>query len=192
MQGDKVEEGIITALDAIAQDIDFWDVVVIIRGGGATSDLSCFDTYDLANNCAQFPLPIITGIGHQRDDTVLDAVAHTRVKTPTAAADLLIHALAEQAAIVKSAQNILAQQRIFLKGVLQRLPVATELLLQHHRHKLDLWQQLAESSSPQRILSLGYSLTTCNGRVVRSADDVKEGDRLVTHLGDGEVSSKVE
>lgn len=200
MQGDKVEEGIIAALDAIVQDVDSWDVVVIIRGGGATSDLTCFDTYDLANNCAQFPLPIITGIGHQRDDTVLDAVAHTRVKTPTAAADLLVHALAGQAAIVdgfadgivKAAQNILAQQRVFLKGVLQRLPVATELLLQRHRHKLDLWQQLAESSSPQRILSLGYSLTICNGRVVRSAADVKEGDRLVTRLGDGEVSSKVE
>ena len=200
MQGDKVEEGIIAALDDIAQNIDFWDVVVIIRGGGATSDLSCFDTYDLANNCAQFPLPIITGIGHQRDDTVLDAVAHTRVKTPTAAADLLIHALAGQVAlvdgfadgIVKAAQNILAQQRLFLKGMLQRLPVATELLLQRHLHKLDLWQQLGESSSPQRILSLGYSLTTCNGRVVRSAAEVKQGDTLVTRLSDGVGSSKVE
>ena len=76
--------------------------------------------------------------------------------------------------------------------MLQRLPVATELLLQRHLHKLDLWQQLGESSSPQRILSLGYSLTTCNGRVVRSADEVKQGDTLVTRLSDGVVSSKVE
>ena len=72
MQGSKVEEGIISALNAIARDIDSWDVVVIIRGGGATSDLSCFDTYDLANNCAQFPLPVVTGIGHQGLDVGLD------------------------------------------------------------------------------------------------------------------------
>ena len=74
MQGAKVEEGLISALNAIATNADEWDVVIIIRGGGATSDLSCFDTYDLANNCAQFPIPIVTGIGHQRDDTLLDIV----------------------------------------------------------------------------------------------------------------------
>ena len=74
-----------------------FDVVVIIRGGGATSDLSGFDTYLLAAACAQFPLPVITGIGHERDDTVLDSVAHTRVKTPTAAAELLIHRITESA-----------------------------------------------------------------------------------------------
>lgn len=80
MQGDRVEETIIAALDTINARRDDWDVVVIIRGGGATSDLSGFDTYDLAANCAQFPLPVITGIGHERDDTVLDSVSHTRVK----------------------------------------------------------------------------------------------------------------
>ena len=90
MQGEKVEASIIAALEKIYKQIDRWDVVVIIRGGGATSDLSGFDTYDLAANCAQFPLPIITGIGHERDDTVLDMVSHTRVKTPTAAAEFLI------------------------------------------------------------------------------------------------------
>ncbi|MEE1233690.1 MAG: exodeoxyribonuclease VII large subunit, partial [Phocaeicola sp.] len=97
MQGDKVESSIIAALDAINAEIDNWDAVVIIRGGGATSDLSGFDTYDLAANCAQFPLPIITGIGHERDDTVLDMISHTRVKTPTAAAEFLIARFAEVA-----------------------------------------------------------------------------------------------
>lgn len=90
MQGEKVEESIIAALDQIYDQIENWDVVVIIRGGGATSDLSNFDSYMLAASCAQFPLPIITGIGHERDDTVIDAVVHTRVKTPTAAAEFLI------------------------------------------------------------------------------------------------------
>ncbi len=90
MQGEKAEESIIAALDSIALNYNFWDVVVIIRGGGATSELSCFDSYNLAVNVANFPIPIITGIGHERDDTVIDVVSNTRVKTPTAAAELLI------------------------------------------------------------------------------------------------------
>lgn len=97
MQGNQVEESVLAALDRINARINEFDVVVIIRGGGATSDLSGFDTYLLAAACAQFPLPIITGIGHERDDTVLDSVAHTRVKTPTAAAELLIHQVTEVA-----------------------------------------------------------------------------------------------
>ena len=91
MQGNDVENSIISALDNIAEQLDLWDVVVIIRGGGATSDLTGFDTLRLAENVAQFPLPIITGIGHERDDTVLDLISHTRVKTPTAAAEFLIN-----------------------------------------------------------------------------------------------------
>ena len=95
MQGNQVEESVLAALDRINDRVNEFDVVVIIRGGGATSDLSGFDTYLLAAACAQFPLPVITGIGHERDDTVLDSVAHTRVKTPTAAAELLIHRITE-------------------------------------------------------------------------------------------------
>ena len=97
MQGNQVEESVLAALDRINARVNEFDIVVIIRGGGATSDLSGFDTYLLAAACAQFPLPIITGIGHERDDTVLDSVAHTRVKTPTAAAELLIHRITEVA-----------------------------------------------------------------------------------------------
>ena len=82
MQGERTEASVIAALDRIYQHQDLFDVVVIIRGGGATSDLNSFDSYLLAANCAQFPLPIITGIGHERDDTVVDLVAHTRMKTP--------------------------------------------------------------------------------------------------------------
>ena len=90
MQGERTEASVIAALDRIYQHQDLFDVVVIIRGGGATSDLNSFDSYLLAANCAQFPLPIITGIGHERDDTVVDLVAHTRMKTPTAVAEFLI------------------------------------------------------------------------------------------------------
>ncbi|KAA6304407.1 Exodeoxyribonuclease 7 large subunit, partial [termite gut metagenome] len=97
MQGGQVEETVLAALDKINSRIDEFDVVVIIRGGGATSDLSGFDTYLLAASCAQFALPIITGIGHERDDTLLDMVAHARVKTPTAAAEFLINQMNETA-----------------------------------------------------------------------------------------------
>ncbi|MDD4419915.1 MAG: exodeoxyribonuclease VII large subunit, partial [Bacteroides graminisolvens] len=98
MQGNQVEDSVLQALDKIHARTDEFDVVVIIRGGGATSDLSGFDTYLLAASCAQFPLPVITGIGHERDDTVLDSVAHTRVKTPTAAAEYLVARMSDAAA----------------------------------------------------------------------------------------------
>ena len=91
MQGDRTPSTIIAALNQIAMQLDDWDGVVIIRGGGATSDLVAFEDYELAANIAQFPLPVIVGIGHERDITVLDYVANMRVKTPTAAADWLIN-----------------------------------------------------------------------------------------------------
>ena len=90
MQGEQVEDSVIAALERIYDHTECFDGVVIIRGGGATSDLNCFDSYRLALHIAQFPLPVITGIGHDRDDTVIDAVANVRVKTPTAAAEWLI------------------------------------------------------------------------------------------------------
>jgi exodeoxyribonuclease VII large subunit len=199
MQGSKVEEGIISALDAIARDADEWDVVVIIRGGGATSDLSCFDTYDLANNCAQFPLPIVTGIGHQRDDTLLDIVAHTRVKTPTAAAELLIHTMLMQAdkiasfcrAIPDAVSRRIADERRRVDMLVQRLPVSVAMMLQQQRHRLAIWEQQLQASSPDRILAKGYTLTLCNGRVVRSASQLSAGQELTTRFADGEVTSTV-
>lgn len=90
MQGDRTSPSVIAALEAIAAEADCWDCVVVIRGGGASSDLQAFDDYSLALNVAQFPLPVIVGIGHERDVTVLDFVANMRVKTPTAAAEWLI------------------------------------------------------------------------------------------------------
>ena len=90
MQGANVPQSVIAALDSIAEQLDQWDAVVIIRGGGATTDLDGFEDYELASNVAQFPLPVITGIGHERDETVVDLVAGTRCKTPTAVAAFLI------------------------------------------------------------------------------------------------------
>ena len=221
MQGSGVEQGIVAALDRIAENIDMWDVVVIIRGGGATSELSCFDTYDLANNCAQFPLPIITGIGHQRDESVLDVVAHTRAKTPTAAAELLIHAmLAAETQVCELGQGIMnaAVSRIDgekrrLRSIAELLPVtaavniekehsrikmlgrqlqgAVTLFLKEQHHRLELLQSVADAASPERLLSLGYSITRVNGKVVRSIDDVCPGDEITTVVSGGGFTSTV-
>lgn len=199
MQGNKVEEGIIAALDAIASDAIPWDVVVIIRGGGATSDLSCFDTYDLANNCAQFPIPIITGIGHQRDDTLLDIVAHTRVKTPTAAAEVLIHSMLMQAervaslqqAISEAATRTLTDERHRLQSLLHRLPNAAMLMLQQQHHRLDLYKERLRAYSPDNILAQGYTLTLSRGRIIKSAADLSEGDVIVTRFADGDTISEI-
>lgn len=199
MQGNGVEQGIIGALDCIARNSELWDVVVIIRGGGAVSELSCFDTYELANNCAQFPLPIVTGIGHRRDESVLDIVAHTSAKTPTAAAELLVHAMLAQAQwiatvqqdMVDAVRNRMAGEKHRLQSLVQRLPVATALFMQGMHHKLDLWQKYMDASSPERILSLGYSITRVNGRAVRSIVDVIPGDDITTTVVGGEFTSKI-
>ncbi len=199
MQGNGVEQGIIEALDRIAANVDFWDVVVIIRGGGATSELNCFDTYDLANNCAQFPLPIITGIGHQRDESVLDIVAHTSAKTPTAAAELLIHAMlaAEhdialiQGAVADAVRDRLSSEKHRMEMLVRQLPVTTALYMQAHHHKLDLCKQSIDAASPEHILSLGYSITRVNGRAVRSLDSLCVGDEVTTIVAGGEFISTV-
>lgn len=96
MQGEKTAESVISALEQIYEYESLFDVVVIIRGGGSQTDLGCFDSYDMAANIAQFPLPVIAGIGHERDETIADRVAHVRVKTPTAAAAFLIDIFRER------------------------------------------------------------------------------------------------
>jgi exodeoxyribonuclease VII large subunit len=93
MQGDLAEQSMIDALEKIPPDK--FDLVVITRGGGSRSDLACFDTYNLANNVCQFPLPVISAIGHERDTSVVDLVSHTKMKTPTAAAAFIIEKTAE-------------------------------------------------------------------------------------------------
>jgi exodeoxyribonuclease VII large subunit len=136
MQGEQVEKSIIEALTAIYNDEIVWDAVVIIRGGGASSDLTGFDTYDLAAHCAQFPLPIITGIGHERDDTVLDLIAYQRVKTPTAAAEFLI----QQLTVIANRFETLTNQLVQL----------TQQVLLQEKHRFSLWSQQLKTNYQQR------------------------------------------
>lgn len=166
MQGDKVEASVIAALNAIYKEVDRWDVVVIIRGGGATSDLSGFDTYDLAANCAQFPLPIITGIGHERDDTVIDMVSHTRVKTPTAAAEFLINRMRETASdleryITYFHQTIperIAHCKERLEQWVARIPSRVQMRLQHERFRQERMVVRMNTAWQTRLLREEYRL----------------------------------
>lgn len=219
MQGERVEKSVIAALNAIYAELEQWDVVVIIRGGGATSDLSGFDTYELAANCAQFPLPIITGIGHERDDTVIDKVAHTRVKTPTAAAEFLIAKMDKCADVLdemssrlmEGVRNRLLWEHRRMENLKQRIPnavykrigdakyallsaqrdlqMASRRFLDVKKHRLELLQQRLNDALPERQLARGYSITIKDGKAVKDVSLLKEGDKLVTVLHRGKVES---
>lgn len=266
MQGDKVEQSVINALNAVLAESKDWDAVVIIRGGGAVSDLNGFDTYLLAANVAQFPLPVITGIGHDRDETVLDLVANVRCKTPTAVADFLIERLSKELELLENcaatlkvcAQNKLnaqlqrmdsfvaliplvfsrvidkekARYRILserlpnaiqnvcrgersrcerlvmrmemntksmianmqnrLLHVSERLQFVVPAVLSRQKQRLESCERGIRLAQPERVLKLGFSLTLKDGKAVTDASQLSSGDRIVTLLSNGEVTSRVE
>lgn len=145
MQGESTVPTVLTALSAISQQADRYDIVVIIRGGGSTSDLSAFDNYELAAAIARFPLPVIVGIGHERDVTVLDYVANTRVKTPTAAAELLVEriggafdALGRAAELIhQTVAARIASHREFLAHSQATVPGAADRIMSRNRSTLE-------------------------------------------------------
>ena len=220
MQGDNVEPSIINALNKVNSSPNF-DCVVIIRGGGATTDLSGFDTLLLAENVANFPLPIITGIGHERDESVLDLVSHTSVKTPTAVAAFLIDHLsklydflvASQETIARCVRQQMEKERLRLnrwqtqipalfsvyatrqeariEQLRSRLTPALNNLLQREVHRLQLLEQRATSLDPTLLLQRGYSITLVNGKSLRDPASVKSGDEITTRLEKGTITSKV-
>lgn len=266
MQGDKVEQSVINALNAVLAESKDWDAVVIIRGGGAVSDLNGFDTYLLAANVAQFPLPVITGIGHDRDETVLDLVANVRCKTPTAVAGFLIERLSKELELLENcaatlkvcAQNKLnaqlqrmdsfvaliplvfsrvidkekARYRILserlpnaiqnvcrgersrcerlvmrmemntksmianmqnrLLHVSERLQFVVPAVLSRQKQRLESCERGIRLAQPERVLKLGFSLTLKDGKAVTDASQLSPGDRIVTRLSNGEVTSRVE
>ena len=221
MQGDSSESSIITALEKIYMHKNCFDVVAIIRGGGASADLNCFDSYLLANNIAQFPLPVISGIGHERDVTVADVVSHTRAKTPTAVAEFIIdhmnvtatELIGFQDRVVSESENIILKEKNYLlfaskevvhssKMLLQKeyttvdkyssaLKHQTRELMHTHMHYLENREQFINMVSPENILKRGYSLTLKNGRIVTSIDDLETGDKIETRLKNGSVESEV-
>ena len=226
MQGEGVEQSIICALENI-YDSQFsnlnskFDAVVIIRGGGATSDMSGFDTLALAENVANFPIPIITGIGHDRDESILDMVSHTRVKTPTAAAAFLISHLKEVLDVIDNSQDLItryAQQklstlnsqlstlsesipRLFslvktrqeakIDSLWIKIPMLLERKLTGDTHRLQLIEERLKALDPTLLLARGYSITMHNGRAVRDASQLPPGIEIETRLARGTVHSIV-
>ena len=221
MQGEQVEQSVINALNSIYERIHDYDVVCILRGGGATADLSGFDTLALAENVAQFPLPIMTGIGHERDESILDMVSNTKVKTPTAAAALLIDNLlrvlerlddaglrisnavnqrissqkiriASMTSLIPTlALRMVSDQRHRIETIGSRLPIAIERRLTTQRHLLESLSLKLEGFDPQLLLSRGYSITLHNGRAVRDPQQLKSGDEIETRLEKGNIKSIV-
>ena len=221
MQGEQVEQSVINALNSIYERIYDYDVVCILRGGGATADLSGFDTLALAENVAQFPLPIMTGIGHERDESILDMVSNTKVKTPTAAAAMLIDNLlrilerlddaglrisnavnqrinsqkiriASMTSLIPTlALRMVGDQRHRIETIGSRLPIAIERRLTTQRHLLESLSLKLEGFDPQLLLSRGYSITLHNGRAVRDPQQLKSGDEIETRLEKGNIKSIV-
>lgn len=168
MQGEQVEQSVIAALDRINRCSDEFDCVVIIRGGGATSDMSGFDTLPLAENVANFPLPVITGIGHNRDESIIDMVAHTRVKTPTAAAALLISRLKATADLIDSCRERVLRavsrrmetERMRLGRLSERIPTLFSVVRTRHESRLEIMQRRLTAAITRRLTAEHHRVET--------------------------------
>lgn len=221
MQGAAAEESIVAALCAAAQRMEEFDAVVVIRGGGSASDLNCFNAYRLCTHVAQFPLPVVTGIGHDKDTSVADMVAHTALKTPTAVAGWLVERMAgadgwlDYAALqlrdaTRSAMHasevrlerlagelrhasgeLLTRQRLRTEHFATLLPQAVEDFLLRHATRLENAAELVAGRSPERILRLGFAVVRAGGKTVTSASCVRKGDVLDIEVSDGRIESTV-
>lgn len=222
MQGERSESSIIAALEQVYRYSDLFDAVAIIRGGGATSDLNCFDSYALAVNVAQFPLPVVSGIGHERDVTVLDHVAHTRAKTPTAVAEFFIdHLNITATELIELEERLVTRTRLVLQDESSQLRLLTQeavhlstllvqreislvqkisdtmqhqlsRFIQEHQHQLHSIEQFVRMASPANILKRGYTLTTRQGKIVTSIEALSPNDIIETHFSDGVTTSVVQ
>ena len=221
VQGAAAEDSIVDALSRIAAAGEAFDAVVMIRGGGSSSDLNCFNAYRLCNHVAQFPLPVVTGIGHDKDTSVADLVAHTALKTPTAVAAWLVERMAQAdgylawaglqlgnaalaithsaavglerlgAALAQQSQRLLQEGRSRLDRAEETLLAAPADLLRGHDRRLAAASELLLSYSVERVLRRGFAVVRRGGEALRSAEGLAPGDRLDITLADGEVQAAV-
>ena len=221
MQGDAAEESIISALHAIAEREEEFDVVAIIRGGGSTSDLALFDSYLIATHVAQFPLPIFSGIGHDKDISVVDMVAHTALKTPTAVATKLVEMADYEMNIIDSfasdiaamVDNRLYQEdmRIYQLGTdIERRATAhindchkhieliqsalhsrLELIFSTEEQRLSEATRALKSYSIDNILRLGFAVARSEDRVIKSVTSHNIGENIEVELLDGVIGAEI-
>ena len=239
MQGVKTVPTVLAALNKVEQNQHLFDCVVIIRGGGGTEELNSFDNYDLARRVATFPLPVIVGIGHERDITVLDYVAGIRVKTPTAAAEHIILQAANALAhigdlsnqVVSIARDYIARakeqlsyyagnlpimaQRIIdtntlrLQNFIQNIPLHVQRRIESENAQLARQKDAIKNAvaqvkmketmrlealgdkiellSPRKVMARGYTLTTCEGKIMTDAAQLEAGKLVTIHFRDGKV-----
>ena len=197
MQGNEVENSVVDALNRIAARLDEWDVVVIIRGGGATSDLQGFDSLLLAENVAQFPLPIITGIGHERDDTVIDLIAHTRVKTPTAAAEFLIHHQEQEldtledlsARLTDRISQLLYDETTRLKMLAGKIPMLFSTVKAREEVRLHRLSASMANSSVQHLEQAKGRVELMNQQLSLYTSTLLQGERKHIELMESKLQS---
>ncbi|MCD7713452.1 MAG: exodeoxyribonuclease VII large subunit [Prevotella sp.] len=222
MQGEMTSQSIISQLDEINKKLDEFDCVVIIRGGGATADMSAFDTLELAENVANFPLPIITGIGHERDECVLDLISHFKAKTPTAVAAFLIDRLvavwsrveAAKETIFNSSNTLIERQKTNLRQLSTtiktgaklacsnqenavrlinvRIANALQTLINSQSHRLEIIAQRIAGLDPNLLLRRGYTLTLADGRIVKRSETLRPGQAIETVFADGKAKSIIQ
>ncbi len=221
MQGESAEQSVVNALAAIASREESFDVVAIIRGGGSTSDLSLFDSYYIASCVAQFPLPVITGIGHDKDVSVSDMVAHTMCKTPTAVATFLAESVDAELNLLQSISNeifssisgvlhnetlrmfqyLTELQRMATESVntqMFKLDSAAMLLrgtleqiIASEQQHLNEASHLVESYSVDNILRLGFAVLRGEEGVITSVQGLDVGDTIDIALSDGAVEAEI-
>ena len=221
MQGAAAEESIIGALCSVAERLGEFDAVVLIRGGGSRSDLNCFNAYRLCAHVAQFPLPVITGIGHDKDTSVADLVAHTALKTPTAVAGWLVERMAgveaelDRAALQlhdattallhgsevrlerlaaelrRASGELLTRRSLGLEHLAKLLPETARGFLDRRKMRLESAAELIAGRSPERILRLGFAVVRSAGRTVVSAEGLREGEDLQIDVADGRIAATV-
>lgn len=204
MQGTDAPAGIISALDAVAAEMDArgakYDAALILRGGGSVTDLSCFDDYDLAVHVAQFPIPVMVAVGHDQDYHVADMVACVSVKTPTALADYLVGVLEDLDAELSSIaarlslalSNKYRASYLLVENITGRLLSGVRHRFAAERGKVDLLEQRVQKGNPLHILSSGYSLVRREGKMTDSVTEMKEGDLLEVIMKDGFVRCTVD
>lgn len=179
MQGREAPASIVSAMERAALRENEFDALVLLRGGGSGADLSCFDDYWLSVNVAQFPLPVITGIGHDHDNHICDMVAAYSVKTPTAIADLILDCFISEDARLESLAVSLRQ--------------AVGMKFMSMEAKLDMLEQRLQSSAPENILKKGYVLLLDDsGRRFSSVEGRSEGERISVMMSDGVLGCRVE
>ena len=200
VQGDGAASSIIQQLDIIAELRDQYDCVAIIRGGGSKTDLACFDQLSICQHVCQFPLPVITGIGHDRDESIADLVANIPLKTPTAVAQFLIDRAhgcemavdAKAAAIMRKVSMVMSGKIAYIDRAWERIVNRIKNRLVQADARLKMVEARIEASSPDKILRRGYTYITIDGKPVTSAAQLKPGQKITTIFRDGSATSTVE